>query len=73
MLTAPKEDLPDIYCDMDDNELIDVLRNPFEDFEDDNELLESGYMDNDRWIKRSSPENTRFLPRMDYGSIKKRS
>ena len=56
----------------DDNELIDVLRNPFEDFEDDNELMESGYMDNSRWIKRSSPENTRFLPRMAYGSRKKR-
>ena len=50
----------------------DILRDPFgEDFEN-NELLESGYMENGRWIKRSSPENTRFLPRMNYGTKKKR-
>lgn len=56
----------------DDNDLFDILRDPFgEDFEN-NELLESGYMENGRWIKRSSPENTRFLPRMNYGTKKKR-
>ena len=36
------------------------------------ELLESGYLDNGIWINRSSPENTRYLPRMNYGSRSRR-
>ena len=36
----------------DDNDLFDILRDPFEEDFENNELLESGYMDNGRWIKR---------------------
>ena len=41
--------------------------------EEPNPLLQSGYMDNGEWILRSSPRNTKYLPRMDYTGSKRKT